>query len=388
MEKILKYLSNLNKQLKKHPDVKSVYRQPTEGEMDLNIRTLNDNYSLNTYWGTFGTNLQMLMKIELESRDENKPTLDVLKAAEPLWQYATLNDNKIMFMNEKEDNLLLFIDTSAMLAIFCVNCQITRRISTLMGDGDDLVMKKVTGGNQIYRGVSNSGYTLIPTIYRGISIDGGFGMVNSTYLKKLYINSNLLPKYQEVFGKDEVDYDFCAFAQHTKSYSPLLDFTDDFRVALSFATTYSGFINDYERNDAALYCLSFDVIDKPREIDFSDIDIFINEKKISMFSVIRNKCLFQCTYDDFRVEASIFADKTNDRMKYQKGCFLYFRRAVIINGNLLLPINFGRIRKYIIPSKGKTLTKRKVAEIIKSKYKYYLPQYLMNPYRYFEESPL
>ena len=134
--------------------------------------------------------------------------------------------------------------------------------------------------------------------------------------------------------------------------------------------------------------MSFDAITCLERIDFDDIDVFINEKKVSMFSVIRGKCLFQCTYDDFRVDAFILTDKTNDRMKYQKGCFLYFRRAVIINGSLLLPINFGRIRKYTIPANGKTLTKRKIAQRIKSDYKYYMPQYLMDPYKYFEEAPL
>ena len=107
-----------------------------------------------------------------------------------------------------------------------------------------------------------------------------------------------------------------------------------------------------------------------------------------MFSLIRGKHLFRCSYDDFRVEACTLTDKTNDRMKYQQGCFLYFKRAVIINGNLLLPINFGRIKKYTIPADGNTLTKKIIANKIKSKYRYYAPHYLMNPYEYFEESPL
>lgn len=390
MEKIMELLSNLNEQLKKHPDVNSVYRQPAKNEIDFKNGALNDNYDLySETWRAFATNLKMLRKIEFERQDENKPTVDVLNAAESLLQYTTFDENSILLMIEEREKILLFIDTSAMMVIFCVNCQITRRISTIMDD--ELVMKDLIGGRagkQIYRGVSNSGYGLIPTMYRGISIGSGFGVVNSTKLKNLYINANLLSKYKEVFGKDDVDYAFCAFAQHSKSYSPLLDFTEDVKVALSFATTNSGSINDYERNDAALYCMSFDEIDSLEQIDFSDIDIFINEKRISMFSIIRGKMLFQCTYDDFRVEAFILTDKTNDRMKYQKGCFLYFKRAVIINGNLLFPINFGRIRKYIIPVKGNTLTKRKIAEKIKSDYKYFLPQYLMDPYRYFEEAPL
>ena len=384
MEKIMELLSNLNEKLKKHPDVRSVYKRSMENEKK---QVLIHNYSLYTDdWRAFKTNLQMLREIDFEELTENKPTIDVLKVALSLLQYSVLDKTEIEAIIKKEDDFLLFLDTAAMLVIFCVNCHITRRISTLIDD--ELVMNNIASGKQIYRGVSNSGYGLIPTMYRGISIGSGFGVVNSTKLKNLYINANLLSKYKEVFGKDDVDYAFCAFAQHSKSYSPLLDFTEDVKVALSFATINSGSINDYERNDAALYCMSFDAITCLERIDFDDIDVFINEKKVSMFSVIRGKCLFQCTYDDFRVDAFILTDKTNDRMKYQKGCFLYFRRAVIINGSLLLPINFGRIRKYTIPANGKTLTKRKIAQRIKSDYKYYMPQYLMDPYKYFEEAPL
>lgn len=387
MEKLSEYLADLNAQLKKHPDVKGIYKQTAETEWELWEQDLNFNHKIFIdSWNAFSDNLRMLREIEFERQYENKPTLDVLNAAFCLLDSDALSEMRIKTLIEREDQLLLIMDTASMLVIFCVNCQITRRISALLDD--DLVIKGKTSGKQIYRGVSNASYNLIPTIYRNISIDHGFGVVDSNKLKSLYFGSNLLPKYKDVFGSDEVDYAFCAFAQHSRQYSPLLDFTEDFRVALSFAAINSTSINDYERNDAALYSMSFDTIDSLEQIDFSDIDVFVNEKKISMLSHIRGKPLFQCTYDDFRVEAFILTDKTNDRMKYQKGCFLYFKRAVIINGSLLLPINFGRIKKYIIPAKGKTLTKRKIAERINSDYKYYLPQYLMNPYKYFEEAPL
>ena len=387
MDNILKHLTDLNSQLKKHPDVKSVYRQITETEKELYSSELINNYEVYiNSWNAFTANLKMLREVAFEEQDENKPTMDVLQEVYWLSEYSGMDAMQIMSKIGKEDSLLFFLDTAAMLVIFCVNCQVTRRISTLMDD--ELNIKNKTQGKQIYRGVSNAKYSLIPTIYRNLSIGDGYGVVDSPKLRNLYISSNLLPKYKEVFGSNKVDYAFCAFAQHAKQYSPLLDFTEDYRVALSFATNGVGSINDYERNDAALYSLSFDIIDSLEQIGFSDIDVFINEKKISLFSTIRSKRLFRCTYDDFRVEAFILTDITNDRMKYQKGCFLYFKRAVIINGSLLLPINFGRIRKYIIPVKGKTLTRIKIAEKIKSNYKFYLPQYLMDPYRYFEEAPL
>ena len=157
----------------------------------------------------------------------------------------------------------------------------------------------------------------------------------------------------------------------------------------TFAVSKTNSINDYLQKNAALFTLSFnDSIETKHNISLSSIDVFINEKRITPFAKIRNKELYKCTYRDFYVEAFLLEEKTNDRMKYQKGCFLYFQRAVIINGNLLVPINFGRIKKYTIPTSGRTLNKFKIYEKIRSDYKYYLPEYLMNPYKYFEEAPL
>lgn len=229
MEKLSEYLADLNAQLKKHPDVKGIYKQTAETEWELWEQDLNFNHKIFIdSWNAFSDNLRMLREIEFERQYENKPTLDVLNAAFCLLDSDALSEMRIKTLIEREDQLLLIMDTASMLVIFCVNCQITRRISALLDD--DLVIKGKTSGKQIYRGVSNASYNLIPTIYRNISIDHGFGVVDSNKLKSLYFGSNLLPKYKDVFGSDEVDYAFCAFAQHSRQYSPLLDFTEDFRV--------------------------------------------------------------------------------------------------------------------------------------------------------------
>ena len=159
VENILNYLSDLNIQLKKHPDVKSIYRQPTEIEKDFKISALNDS------WNAFTTNLKMLRGIKLEGQDENMPTLDVLEAAFRLFSYPAVDEIGIKLIIEKEDNLLLFIDTAAMLVLFCVNCQITRRISTLMDN--ELTMKDTTNDKKIYRGrtIKRNNRKLICNIY-------------------------------------------------------------------------------------------------------------------------------------------------------------------------------------------------------------------------------
>lgn len=389
MKGIIESVSKLYKQLEKHPDVKAVYRQPSE--KDIYFYYSNSNNSLESPFAeavdAFIHNLEMLVQIEIEKEEENKNTVDVIEAA----QYLLMNIDDSMsaysFDFKSDEERLLFINTAAMLILFCVNCQVTRKISTLLDD--DLEFKRVSDDDSIYRGHTNSAYKLIPSIYRNLSVDDGYGIVNISMLNALYLKSNLSAKYKTVFGNSEIDYSFCAFAQHSKAYSPFLDFTEDYKVALSFAAGVTGPVNEYLKKDAALYSLSFrDSIEVRDSIDLSAIDIFFNEKRISPFSVIRGKKLFLCKYEDFAVEAFILKDKTNDRMKYQKGCFLYFQRAVIINGNLLLPINFGRIKKYIIPASGRTLNKMTIYEEIRENYKHYLPDYLMNPYKYFEEAPL
>lgn len=390
MKDIIEAIKYLHKQLEKHPDVKAIYRKSSDRELNNNYSFFDSEFE-NSYKQTvdaFSHNIEMLARIEIEKDEENKNTVDVIEAA----QMTLDNDIKSWllinyFMFNTNNEKMLFLETAAMLVIFCVNCQITRKISTLLDD--DLEFKSKTDEDSIFRGHTNSNYKLIPSIYRNLSIEDRFGIVNISMLNSLYSKSNLSEKYKRVFGDSKIDYNFCAFAQHSKAYSPFLDFTEDYKVALSFATGTTGSVNEYIKKDAALYSLSFrSSIEVRNSIDLNAIDIFINEKRISPMSIIRGKRLFLCKYEDFAVEAFILKDKTNDRMKYQKGCFLYFQRAVIINGNLLLPINFGRIKKYIIPASGKTLNKMTVYEKIRENYQYYLMDYLMNPYRYFEEAPL
>lgn len=347
MKDIIEAIKYLHKQLEKHPDVKAIYRKSSDRELNNNYSFFDSEFE-NSYKQTvdaFSHNIEMLDRIEIEKDEENKNTVDVIEAAQ-----MTL-DNDIRswllinyFMFNTNNEKMLFLETAAMLVIFCVNCQITRKISTLLDD--DLEFKSKTDEDSIFRGHTNSNYKLIPSIYRNLSIEDGFGIVNISMLNSLYSKSNLSEKYKRVFGDSKIDYNFCAFAQHSKAYSPFLDFTEDYKVALSFATGTTGSVNEYIKKDAALYSLSFrSSIEVRNSIDLNAIDIFINEKRISPMSIIRGKRLFLCKYEDFAVEAFILKDKTNDRMKYQKGCFLYFQRAVIINGNLLLPINFGRIKK-------------------------------------------
>ena len=301
MQEIKRLLEQLNKMLVKHNDVNVVFRTAVSEEIELKQSLLHSSDTNIEAWRAFTQNINMLRTIRVDDTEENKGTKDVLEAIQPFYDYVEMDGTRLLMLFEDQESLLLFIDTSARLVLFCVNCQVTRRISTLLHD--DLVSKRKIADKKIFRGHSNVNYKLMPSLYRNISMDGGMGIVNIKMLEKIYARTKLISKYKDVFDTDNVDYDFCAFAQHSKAYSPFLDFTDEINVALSFATCPTNSLNDYFKNDAALYSMQFDEIETTGSCSLSGIDIFINENRISPFSEVRNKALFLCTYRDFAVEA-------------------------------------------------------------------------------------
>lgn len=194
----------------------------------------------------------------------------------------------------------------------------------------------------------------------------------------------MLQKYKLIFGDDNIDYEFCSFMQHAKSYSPLLDLTSNPCIALSFAVKSSNDLNNYMKIPSSLYEFSFS---KLENIDEEDPNLFwthmtyISNQKLRLCSKINDKLLCMCTYKDFETHIYILNKKSNDRMKYQKGAFLYINRVVIINGIMLMPINMGKITKYKISPNQKN----KINETIKKHYPFYDSNHLMNPYLFFED---
>lgn len=366
-----------------------------------NVIYVNDNDALNNKYRThvnsvsfdsqaafdsICTNIRMLDDANIDYSMEMKNTKAVFESIKNVRIYICDRKQRDEVVSTVEGKILL-IKTSSMLSIFCVTCREKRMISTLIND--DLSLKKEPINQTFYRGHTNVNYRLIPSIYRNIKVKDDFDIVTNNTLRSLYDEANLIEKYRKVFNTDEIDYNFCAFAQHSCAYSPLLDFSEEIKVALSFATNSSGAINDYLNNEVALYSISFNKdLEEVEHISLSDICVLINNHKLNALSLIGQCVLYASTWENFGVEACIIKDKTNDRMKYQKGCFLYFRKAIIVNGYLLMPLNFGRIRKYVIPTDGNTVTKTGIARTIDEKYKWYRCDYMMNPYKYFEESPL
>ena len=388
MNKLYDALKHLQNKLTKEENVKNVFYVSENKALIEKYKAYVSSLSFNPQVAidSLSENISMLNNADIDLSMEMKNTQAV---------FASLENVHIHICDRKQcnelistvDGKILLIKTSSMLSIFCVTCREKRMISTLIND--DLSLKKEPINQTFYRGHTNVNYRLIPSIYRNIKVKDDFDIVTNNTLRSLYDEANLIEKYRKVFNTDEIDYNFCAFAQHSCAYSPLLDFSEEIKVALSFATNSNGAINDYLNNEVALYSISFNKdLEEVEHISLSDICVLINNHKLNALSLIGQCVLYASTWTNFGVEACIIKDKTNDRMKYQKGCFLYFKKAIIVNGYLLMPLNFGRIRKYVIPTDGNTVTKIGIARTIDEKYKWYRCDYMMNPYKYFEESPL
>lgn len=286
-----------------------------------------------------------------------------------------------------EDEVYLLLKTNAMLTVYCCICISVGNINDLIDE--NYYLKENNMARCYYRGHSDYSYNLLPSIYRDLPLNNE--ILDYNKLCDLYLKANLTDKYCNIFDSKTVDYNFCAYMQHSKEYSPLLDFTNDYFAALSFATTsYNKPINAYYKKDAAIFELSINktnIIEN--EIEASDklkqLDVYISNRKLDVLSNVRGKPLYYCTYKDFETEVSLIETKaTNDRMKYQRGCFLLIIKCVIINGVILMPIDFGYIKKYKISAKKKF----EIYDYICKNKKRYEYNHLMDPYLYFYEAPL
>jgi hypothetical protein len=248
--------------------------------------------------------------------------------------------------------------------------------------------------NSYFRGQSNYSYGLLPSIYRDLKYEG---VIDYHTLDRMYKDTSFFNKYNHHIERiSNVNYSFLAFIQHAVAYSPFLDFSEDLNIALIFATTSEGLnYNSYLQTDAGLYSFHPHNTVIPNE----NIDEIIKEhnvqycsKRLNFASKIFGKSLLECGIDDFNVELYSFTSPTNDRMKYQKGVFLYFKKCVIVNKELFFPYSCGYITKSKIPCK---LNLKKSPKSIPSKEEIYNNivthspsldiNHLLNPYQAFTE---
>ena len=246
------------------------------------------------------------------------------------------------------------------------------------------------GIKSFYRGLSDYNYGLLPTMLRNVKTPPG-GIIDYNFVIDSYKKSNLEKRYTDRINKTINPYEYCAFMQHAREYSPLLDFTEDKNIAISFACSNVSNYNSYLSNDAAVLKIMIPETLVIKDSDTCDaliksIDIFkCKTKKLTYSTIIRGKPLALCTPNDFDVQASVIDLKTNDRMRYQKGCFLLFTKAVITSDDVLIPIGLSTsITKHRI----KNTNKKMLYESIEKNMHWLDVDHLMNPYKYFAEAPI
>ncbi len=232
-----------------------------------------------------------------------------------------------------------------------------------------------------YRGQTSSNWGLIPSFYRKIDRSKLMFFDKNAIFDK-YNSYDLVIKYKNIFKYPTQDYDFFSYMQHSLSYSPLLDFTESFIIACSFALSNKGDVDDFYNHDSVVYAITFSD-ETTKEISWDNfkvataIEPIENMKIDDWIKLISNMGKINVSpniqYLDF---------ETNDRMRYQKGRFIYFSSFVLfgdrVNVKSTNEVTFHKLR---IDKKVKV----EIYEYICEKYPQYTTKYLMNPYLWFTE---
>ena len=305
-----------------------------------------------------------------------------------LYHCVLRTDHHINSAKEAE----LTLQVCVLLLMLSVTSYIEKDIATLITENLDLLYgdrDRRPGHIVFYRGHSNQTYKLLPSMFRGYRSHRYGNPLTYSTLYKLYKETGLLNKYTTIFTDfKKIDTRFCAYMQHSTSFSPFLDISEDHRVALSFATQLSGNRNEYLSNNAALFRFEFPdkALTRRSETGMEDMQIdFINDR-FHVMTLWGKKELWRHSPESFTPTIDLIADKSNDRMRYQKGAFLFFRRAVVVNSQILLPYTIGNVQKYIIPANRKSLGKQVIYNSVKGNYPHYDSEHLMDPYLIFAEN--
>ncbi len=223
------------------------------------------------------------------------------------------------------------------------------------------------GTKWYYRGESDFNYSLLPSIYRNQDYGINGSILDYSFIFNYYYKRKLISRYNDFKKYEEIDYDFCSLMQHAGCKSPLLDITSDSKIALSFASE-----NNPDK-DGSLYV--FSNIKESTDTNIRKLNVFAIDSALDYLTKVRGKRILFCGIDDFEIEMEILTKQNNDRMKFQKGAFLYINKCILVNKRILIPVYNKQIKKYLVTSEYKN-------EYLQDLEKRYKCEYLMNPYLY------
>lgn len=259
-------------------------------------------------------------------------------------------------------------------------------------------LEKISKVKQLwFRGQSNYQWKMTPSMIRDLPDNV---VLDSNYFKFIYENYKLHNKYNTLIGADTADsYQFLTFMQHACEFSPLIDVSSDAKIATIFALTNKNKFNAYSTIDSKLFVIAGDespVMDFDeavrnfksyvytrnrlpigRPISFAEYDSF-GKKRTTTITITKISDLINRLTPRF----VIVNTPTNDRMKYQKGGFIYFYDFLSINGRVFYDLNpYLQYRELLIKCANKDL----IRDYILDNYPYYEYEHLMSPYKHFNE---
>ena len=379
----------LHELLKKYDIIRKIYysKQYDEQKMkkDLNFVSFFEEIDNVRLVECFKTNLFYYENFIHEKRFtfSNQLLIDsYIKVIYDFFDEELLKEQLSIFRNK-----YIFVDLQCMFVLLCLTSYSDDDIGKII-DIESLSLRDDNDNQSVfYRGESDFNYSLLPSIYRNYNFKKYPQVICLNDLRAIYKDSNLLDKYKIIFGDEfeDIDYNFIAFMQHSKAYSPFLDLTKNHIIALSFATNTTIDCGKYFTSNSSIYRFKFEKnkISNVKE-EIKDFNIEIFKQRFSTNSFLKGIELYYSTYKLLDPKIYVFDEATNDRMKYQKGAFIFINQTIIINGIILLPMSYGSITKYKIAPKEKL----RIYEYITKENRKYDYDHLMNPYKFFEECPL
>ena len=249
-----------------------------------------------------------------------------------------------------------------------------------------------------FRGQSNGKWGLVPSALRSINENV---LYNNDYYQSRISRCGLDQKYINSIRiqQDEPLYYEYAFLQHACSYSPLIDFSKEESVAVSFALSNKNYFNEYYYSDSAVFLIGFNEEDDYIRIvrDITEISSFLSTEfkiyyvnsdtitfgKIVQFtngSTIEFNSIPQMI-DYLKPRTMIIDIPSNDRMKYQKGLFICFHNCLSLNGKICYELSNLRFIKLVLQPE----VKDSFLSEISNNFRQFDSNHILDPYLIFKE---
>lgn len=348
MERFVSLLNNAHNLLIKNPDVIEIFNVDDDKNSDESFY-LHEEYAKIDWQkllNCFRETLKYLIDYAIKNDDSDDYQIDLSQTIYDLFEIVVESKGGFSLSQLNREQKLMLFKTHTLLLMFSVTATITKDISKLIDW--ELQLNYESSKESYFRGHSDEKFKLIPSIFRSYEVSKYGQIFNRETLYKLYTEAELIVKYNSVFDFSEIDGEFCAFMQHACSYSPFLDLTKNHIVALSFATYNYGNLNEYFQKKAAVYEFKFNRAELEKTPNLNSMWLYFSKNRLRYFTKYQNNPIYYCAPNNFDPKLSLFEAKTNDRMKYQNGSFLFFQSCVVVNGHILMPYKIGKIIKYTI----------------------------------------